>query len=272
MPWCRPLLPGQVHPGQVGPVRQVFDRPGGHAGPRPDQQMGPGPGIRAPQGDSGEPPVHDHEHSCGRGSEPDRQLRFAAAEPVHRRVDLRVGSSLGQRHHPHLGEPGHLTACVLRPAEPPPVRCRLRSVQDESVHGGEPHPTVERSLQASRGQRPGQLAEDSLDGLCSQALASPGERGLIRDALAQLRDAAHHVLCHVVVGVLLEQSQGEREVDHEPGRERAGLPVPDAAVVKRLCGKLRGHPPGYRPQPHMIRQAHPWMHADSNDRTTTVSP
>ena len=272
MPWRRPPLPGQVHPGQVGPVRQVFDRPGGHAGPRPDQQMGPGPGIRAPQGDSGEAPVHDHEHSCGRGSEPDRQLRFAAAEPVHGRVEMRVGSSFGQRHHPHLGEPGHLTACVLRPAEPPPVRCRLRSVQDESVHGGEPHPTVEGSLQASRGQRPGQLAEDSLDGLCSQALASPGERGLVRDALAQPRDAAHHVLCHVVVGVLLEQGQGEREVDHEPSRERAGFLVPDAAVVKRLCGKPRSHPPGHRPQPHMIRQAHPGMHAESNDRTTTSSP
>lgn len=52
MPRCRPLLPGQVHPGQVGPVRQVLDRPGGHAGPRPDQQMGPGLGICAPQGDS----------------------------------------------------------------------------------------------------------------------------------------------------------------------------------------------------------------------------
>lgn len=48
MPRCRPLLPGQVHPGQVGPVRQVLDRPGRHAGPRPDQQMGPGPGICAP--------------------------------------------------------------------------------------------------------------------------------------------------------------------------------------------------------------------------------
>ena len=98
MPRCRPLLPGQVHPGQVGPIRQVLDRPGGHAGPRPDQQMGPGPGIHAPQGDSGEAPVHDHEHSRGRGGEPDRQLRFAAAGPVHGRVDLRVGSGLGQRH------------------------------------------------------------------------------------------------------------------------------------------------------------------------------
>jgi len=234
--------------------------------------MGPGPGIRAPQGDSGEAPVHDHEHSRGRGGEHDRQFRFAAAGPVHCRVDLRVGSGLGQRHHPHLGESGHLPARVLRAAEPPPVRLRLRSVQDESVHGGEPHPAVEGSLQARGGQRPGQLAEDPLDGRCSQALASPGERGPVRDAPAQLRDTAHHVLGHVVAGVLLEQSQAEGEVDHEPCRERAGLLVPDTAVVKRLCDKLRGHPPGHRPQPHMIGQAHPWMHADSNDCTTATSP
>jgi hypothetical protein len=64
--------------------------------------MGPSSGIRAPQGDSGEPPVHNHEHSRGRGSEFDRQLRFAAADPVHRRVELRVSSGLGQRHHPDL--------------------------------------------------------------------------------------------------------------------------------------------------------------------------
>ena len=272
MPRCRPLLPGQVHPGQVGPVRQVLDRPGGHAGPRPDQQMGPGPGIRAPQGDSGEAPVHDHEHARGRGGEPDRQFRLAAAGPVHGRVDLRVSSGLGQRHHPHLGEPGHLPAGVLRPAEPPPVRLRLRSIQDEPVHGDEPHPAVEGSLQSSGGQRPGQLAEDPLDGRCSQALASPGERGPVRDAPAQLRDAAHHVLGHVIAGVLLEQSQAEGEVDHEPCRERAGLLVPDTAVVKRLCDKLRGHPPGHRPQPHMIGQTHPRMHADSNDCTTATSP
>ena len=28
MPRCCPLLPGQIHPGQVRPVRQVFDQPG----------------------------------------------------------------------------------------------------------------------------------------------------------------------------------------------------------------------------------------------------
>lgn len=66
--------------------------------------------------------------------------------------------------------------------------------------------------------------------------------------------------------------QGEREVHHEPDRERAWLVVPDAAVVNRLRDKLRGHPPGHRPQPDMIGQARPRMHADSNDRTTATSP
>jgi hypothetical protein len=80
------------------------------------------------------------------------------------------------------------------------------------------------------------------------------------------------VLGHIVAGVLLEQGQGEREVDHESCRERAGLLVPDAAVIKRLCDKLRGHPPGHRPQPDMIGQGHPRMHADSNDYTTATSP
>jgi hypothetical protein len=87
-----------------------------------------------------------------------------------------------------------------------------------------------------------------------------------------LPPSSHHVLRDVIAGVLLEQGQGQREVDHEPGRERAGLLIPDAAVVKRLCDKLRGYPPGHRPQPHMIGQTHPRMHADSNDCTTAVSP
>jgi hypothetical protein len=80
------------------------------------------------------------------------------------------------------------------------------------------------------------------------------------------------MLGHVVAGVLLEQGKAEREVDHEPCWERAGFLVPDAAVVKRLCDKLRGHPAGHRPQPDMIGQAHPRMHADSNDCTTATSP
>jgi hypothetical protein len=46
------------------------------------------------------------------------------------------------------------------------------------------------------------------------------------------------VLGDVIAGVLLEQGQGEREAGHEPGRERAGLLVPDAAVVKRLCDRV----------------------------------
>jgi hypothetical protein len=83
----------QYRPTLVDPYRDhLRKRRAGYAGPRPDQQMGPGPGIRAPQGDSGEAPVHDHEHSRSRGSEFDRQLRLAAAGPVHCRIDLCVSS------------------------------------------------------------------------------------------------------------------------------------------------------------------------------------
>lgn len=183
----------------------MFDRPCGHARARPDQQAGTGTGIGAPQRDPRETPVHDHEHSGRRGSELDRQLRFTAAEAVHRRVDLRVGPGLGQRHHSHPWIARFLPARVLRASEPVPVRLCLRGVQHEPVHGGDAHPAVEGPLQARRGQRPGQLAEHRLQDLRTQAAAGPGERGFVRDVPAQLRDTTDHVLCHVVVGVLLEE-------------------------------------------------------------------
>ena len=142
--------------------------------PRPDQQMGPGSGIRAPQGDSGEPPVHDHEHARGGAASliassgsPQQTPSTAASICAWVPVSVSVTTLT-------WGNPATCPRASLRPAEPPPVRLRLRSIQDEAVHGGEPHPTVERARQASRGQRPGQLAEDRLDGLRSQALASPG--------------------------------------------------------------------------------------------------
>jgi hypothetical protein len=152
--------PASARPGSSGPG---MSRPAGVRGAgwpsrtAPGSADGPGPRYTRATGDSGKAPVHDHEHSRGRGSEPDRQLQLAAAGPVHCCVDLRVSSGLGQRHHPHLGEPGHLPARVLRPAESPPVRLRLRSVQDEPVHGGEPHPAVERPPPA----RPGPAARSA---------------------------------------------------------------------------------------------------------------
>ena len=59
---------------------------------------------------------------------------------------------------------GNPATCPRASFGPPSRRrfaFRLRGVQDEAVHGGEPHPTVEGARQASGGQRPGQLAEDS---------------------------------------------------------------------------------------------------------------
>lgn len=214
--------------------------------------MSAGLGVGAPQGQPGEAPIHDHEHAVGRRGEFDRQRRFAVAKPAHRRIDLRVNTGLGQRHHSHLGKPSVLAARVLHPAELPPVGLGLRRVQHEAVHCGPAHPPVEGALQTIGGQRPGQHPEDRFQSLGFQTPASPDEGGLVRDTAAQLRYATDQVLSHVVVEVLLEQGQGEREVDREPGRQRAGLLVANATLLQRLDNKLRGHPPAHRPQPHMI--------------------
>ncbi len=135
--------------------------------------MSPRPGVCLPQRHAGKAPVHDDQHSGSLVGHLDRQLRLAAVEPAHRRVDLRVCAALGQRHHPRLREPRGL-AILDRPAEYVPVGRRIRHIQHEPVYCGQAHPAIEGALQTDGSQRAGQLAEQRLQDRGSPDLLEQG--------------------------------------------------------------------------------------------------
>ena len=159
---------------------------------------------------------------------------------------------LGQRHHPGLGEPRRLAFGVHRPAERGPVSRRVRHVEHEPVHRGHPHPLVERAVQAGRSHRPGQPAEHRLDHPRTQPLPGPGERGPVRNRLVHPLQRPHQVLRDIVIGILLEQGQGEHVIDHEPGRKRPRPLVPHIALSQDLIHQLGTHPLSEQAQPHVI--------------------
>lgn len=97
------------------------------------------------------------------------------------------------------------------------------------------------------------MVEDPLNNLRSQALPSPSERRLVRDALTQLLYLTLQLFCHIVVGVLVEEHKRECGVDHEPGRQRSRPTVPFATLRQDLAHQLGRHPLRDQAQPYSLR-------------------